>query len=263
MAAPPKSRALESFPPPGSQAAGEERAEERIRSLLWRYQPEFVLARSLEILFTRNSSTLVSLSQKKGAGILRLHVLFRSAPVGVLADVIRFCFACRDQAQSKIFRSRILDYVGENRNQAIATVSRPTYRAPEGSVYDLEKILRRVIRKHVPERRLKRTRPIIGWSRRTTTELMGKWIETPPDEANVILINRLLDDERVPSCYIEYIVYHELLHDLFSISRSHGRWVKHSAEFQAREKTHPLYAMAREWEAHELQSLTTSENAAR
>ena len=259
VTAPPKSLAR----PLSSQAAREKNAEERIRSLLWRYQPEFVLAGSLEILFTRNSSTLVSLSQRKGHGTLRLHVLFSSAPAGVLEDVIRFCFTCKDQAQSKILRSRILDYVGENRNQAIATVTRPVCYAPEGSIYDLEEILWHVIREYVPERRLKRTRPSIGWSKRATTELMGKWIETPREEANIIVINRLLDDERVPSYYIEYIVYHELLHDLFSISRSHGRWVKHSPEFQTREKTYPLYARAREWETRKLHSLSTSENAAK
>ena len=258
MAASAKSLAL----PLGSQAAREEGAEERIRSLLWRYQPEFVLAGSLKVLFTRNSSTLVSLSQRKGYGTLRLHVLFSSAPAGVLEDVIRFCFTCQDQAQSKILRSRILDYVGENRSQAIATAAKPICCAPEGSVYDLEEVLWHVIREYVPERRLKRTRPNIGWSRRPTTELMGKWIETPRKEANIIVINRLLDDDRVPSYYIEYIVYHELLHDLFSISRSHGRWVKHSPEFQARERIYPPYARAREGETRELQSLTASENAA-
>ena len=90
---------------------------------------------------------------------------------------------------------------------------------------------------------------------------MGKRIETPPKEQNVILINRLLDDIRVPSYYLEFNVYHEILHDLFSISRARGRWVQHSADFQKREKAFPHYARAMEWETAELQNLVTCENA--
>lgn len=245
------------------QADREANAEKKIRSLLWRYQPEFVLAGNLDIVFTRSSNTPVSLSQRQGSGTLRLHVLFSRAPDSILEDVIRFCFSRRNQLEAKNLRTRILDYVGENRHQTIATMSEPGPFSPRGKIYDLEKTLRRVIRKYVPERRLVSSRPAIGWSKRPTIKLMGKWIETSPGEQNVIIINRLLDDERVPAYYLEYNVYHELLHDLFSIHRSQGRWVRHSTEFQAREKTYPLYTRAREWEINELQSLTMAENAIR
>lgn len=249
-------------PPQGRlQAAREEDTEEKIRSLLWRYQPEFVLAGNLDIVFTRNSNTPVSLNQRQGSGTLRLHVLFCQAPDSILEDVIRFCFASRSRAESKNLRARILDYVGENRQQTIATMSGPGCFLARGEVYDLDRILRRVIRDYVPERRLISSRPAIGWSKRPWLTLMGKWIETAPQERNAILINRRLDDERAPAYYLEYLVYHELLHDLFSIHRSHGRWIRHSAEFQARERACPLYAKAREWETNELQSLTRTENA--
>jgi hypothetical protein len=245
------------------QADREANAEEKIRSLLWRYQPEFVLAGNLDIIFTRSSNTPVSLSQQQDSGTLRLHVLFSMAPDSILEDVIRFCFARRNQVETKNLRARILDYVGENRHQTIATMSEPGPCSPKGKIYDLEKTLRRVISKYVPERRLISSRPAIGWSKRPTIKLMGKWIETSPGERNVIIINRLLDDERVPAYYLEYNVYHELLHDLFSIHRSQGRWIRHPAELQAREKTYPLYTRAREWEINELQSLTRAENAIR
>ena len=256
-------RARTIAPSRGERRTGEKRTEETVRALLWRYNSEIVFGGSLEIKFTRNSSTLVSLSQRRGIGILRLHQLFCKAPAELLGDVIRLCFSNTGRSHSRMIRSRILDYIGANRHLAIATMSTPRYCMPGGRVYDLEKILRRVIRKLVPERRLKSSRPAIGWSRQATTELMGKWIETPPTEPNVILINRLLDDERVPSCYIEFNVYHEILHDLFSISRSHGRWVQHSNEFLEREKAFPHYARVMEWETNELKSLTGCENVSR
>ncbi|SVE24643.1 uncharacterized protein METZ01_LOCUS477497, partial [marine metagenome] len=107
------------------QAEKEADAEKRIRSLLWRYQPEFVLGGNLDIVFTRSSNTPVSLSQRQGSGTLRLHVLFSRAPDSILEDVIRFCFSRGNQLEIKNLRTRILDYVGENRHQTIATMSEP------------------------------------------------------------------------------------------------------------------------------------------
>lgn len=240
---------------------GEKRTEEKVRALLWRYNSEIVFGGSLEIKFTRNSSSLISLIQRPGDGTLRLHELFCKAPTEILKDVICFFFGNENRTRSRVLRSRIEDYIGANRHLAVATRSTPGYCSPEGTVHDLERILSRVIRKYVPERRMKTSRPAIGWSRPAWTRLMGKWIETPPQRPNVILINRLLDDTRVPSYYLEFNVYHEILHDIFSISRARGRWVLHSAEFQKREKTFPLYARAMEWEANELQTLTSCEHA--
>ena len=240
----------------------EKRTEEKVRALLWRYNSEIIFGGSLEIKFTRNSSSLVSLSQHQGSGTLRLHELFCKAPTELLKDVIRLCFSNIDRAHARMLRSRIHDYIGANRHLAVATMSAPIYRRPQGSIYDLEEILKQVVREHVPERRLKNSRPAIGWSRQVTSKLMGKWIETPPMEKNVILINKLLDDARVPSYYLEFNVYHEILHDLFSISRAQGRWIQHSVEFQKREKSFPHYARALEWEATELQKLVTFEHAA-
>ena len=239
----------------------EKKTEEKVRALLWRYNSEIIFSGWLDIKFTRNSSSLVSLSQQSEGGTLRLHELFCKAPTELLKDVIRLCFSNIDRDHARMLRSRVLDYIGANRHLAVATMSAPIYRRPQGSIYDLEKVLKQVVRDHVPERRLKNSRPVIGWSRQATSKLMRKWIETPPGEKNVILINRPLDDARVPSYYLEFNVYHEILHDLFSISRSRGRWVQHSAEFQKREKAFPCYAQAMEWEATELQNLVALENA--
>ncbi len=246
---------------PSSKSSEEKKTEEKVRALLWRYNSEIIFSGWLEVLFTRNSSSLVSLSQKPEGGTLRLHQLFCKAPTELLKDVIRLCFSNIDRAHARMLRSRILDYIGANRHLALATMSAPIYRKAQGDIYDLEKVLKKVVGEHVPERRLKSSRPVIGWSRKATSKLMGKWIETPPGEQNIILINRLLDDPRVPSCYLEFNVYHEILHDLFSISRAGGRWIQHSAEFQKREKAFPFYTQALEWEATELQNLVALENA--
>jgi hypothetical protein len=50
--------------------------------------------------------------------------------------------------------------------------------------------------------------PAIVWSRRRTHAKFGYWME----DYNVIVVNRILDHPKVPSCVLDYVVYHELLH---------------------------------------------------
>lgn len=68
---------------------------------------------------------------------------------------------------------------------------------------------------------------------------------------NLIRINPILDDREVPDYFIEYIVYHEMLHAVYPpISVGGRRWVHHK-KFIEMEKTYPLYNQAKAWETSE------------
>jgi len=64
----------------------------------------------------------------------------------------------------------------------------------------------------------------------------------------LIRINRILDSSEVPLPFVEFIVYHEMLHTVCE-ARVDGRgrlWV-HTPEFHRREALHPHYAFAKKW----------------
>ena len=88
----------------------------------------------------------------------------------------------------------------------------------------------------------------IGWSLRVTPCLMGKWIAAPEGLPSVVAINRLLDHPRVPRFYLDYIVFHELLHELIPVRRECGRWVHHPMEFRRMERQFPWIDRALRWE---------------
>lgn len=81
----------------------------------------------------------------------------------------------------------------------------------------------------------------MGWSLRTSRTILG---HHDPDHGT-ITINRVLDDARVPSYLLEYLVFHEMLHIRFPVKRNHHRRIIHSREFREAEREFPDYARAR------------------
>jgi hypothetical protein len=54
---------------------------------------------------------------------------------------------------------------------------------------------------------------------------------------------------------VEYIVFHEMLHQLFPSARDAGRHVHHPKAFRDRERAFPRYAAAVAWERANLATL--------
>jgi hypothetical protein len=70
-----------------------------------------------------------------------------------------------------------------------------------------------------------------------------------------IRIHPSLDRPDVPLFFVEYIVFHEMLHQLFPSSRSGGRAVHHPRAFRDRERAYPQYGLAIAWEKQHLEQL--------
>jgi hypothetical protein len=238
-----------------ASSGGRSKVEEQIRALMLQHKPELLFGCGVNIVFHQNSSTMISLSRRGKSGTLRVHRLFCAAPPQVLEAIVCSFFTRVSAKRSRELRSQIMDFLEENRQMALGRAIPPRTRPPRGEIYDLDEVERKVIELYVPERRAQLAAFEMAWSDRVTPSLMGKWIETPAGHPNLIIINRLLDDERVPRFYLEYIVYHEILHDLFPIRREAGRWIQHPAEFRHRERRFPYYEAARQWEKNNLQGL--------
>jgi hypothetical protein len=209
-----------------------------------RYRPELFFGGGLRIQFHENTWTMASLGGRGRHSTLRLHKLFAKAPLSVLDAVVRSFFVPQDAGARRELRSRILEFIEANSQLALSTLSARRLRSPRGSTYDLKVVEDGVRRKFLPSCPSVR----IGWSQRITASLMGKWIATPDGLPNVVVINRLLDDSVVPLFYLEYVVFHELLHEVIPIRRKEGRWVHHPAEFRRREKLFPAFTEAVLWE---------------
>jgi hypothetical protein len=76
---------------------------------------------------------------------------------------------------------------------------------------------------------------------------------TIQEEDRIIRINPWLDQRFVPQWFLEYVLYHEMLHSVVPDEyTASGRRCVHTEEFYRREREFPGYRRARRWEEENL-----------
>ncbi len=179
-----------------------------------------------------------------GEAQVRLSDLLEAAPPLVLEALAEILLA-------QVFRQRPSR---EARECFVAYVSAPAMRGridavrrergskrllpPRGICYNLEEIFAGLNRKFF---RGKLLSPRLGWSWKRSRTLLGHY-----DAAHrTITISRWLDSPSMPRYLVEYLMFHEMLHMQFPVSRRGHRRVVHPPEFRRAEKRFPKYERAR------------------
>jgi len=94
----------------------------------------------------------------------------------------------------------------------------------------------------------------VMWGRRRRHRPRENFVfGTIQEEDRVIRINPALDQPFVPTWFLRYVLYHEMLHSVVpdqTLSRNRRR--VHTDEFNRREREFPQYRRARRWEEENL-----------
>lgn len=189
-----------------------------------------------------NGSTYASAEKSsKGALCLSLHRLFLHAPTPVLEALIRFATQPDRESRAVIRQMAHLFFTNIEPPLADAALSNPL-----GACINLQEMYDRVNAEYFAG---KIAVPIAWFSapryRKFHHITFGMYDRTLPQ----IRINRILDRSAVPLPFVEFIVYHEMLHVVCkSLLDRRGRLCVHTAEFRQKEKAHKYYAFAKEWE---------------
>ena len=197
---------------------------------------------------TDNRSTMISFRRAPAALRLRLHHMFLDAPDPVVRAVADY--AGRGQRRA----GRVLDDFIRREQPRIRQERDATDErfSPEGRYFHLEEI-----RDRLNERFFQGgVRATIGWGRtpgrrRRKSIRLGVY----DHQTREIRIHPALDHPEVPRFFVEFIVFHEMLHQLFPSSNGPGRRVHHPRGFRDRERAYPLYEAAIAWERENLRAL--------
>jgi SprT-like family protein len=196
----------------------------------------------LTIVWHENKTTYFSARREKKRLTLRLHRLFYQAPTPVLEALVRIALKKDPEAYAIVKK---MAYLFFHQNKAA-----PESLSFAGAAYDLKEIYDRLKKRYfAPE-----YDAAIGWSPRSRS---GKFrfitFGTYDRHRHQIRINPLLDDPRVPLFFLEFIVYHEMLHAIcLPEFDTAGRCRVHTREFREKEKQFPHYESAKEWEEKSL-----------
>jgi len=197
---------------------------------------ERALEKPVHLVLTDNCARMLSV-KKRGDGVaLRLSRLFLSAPVEVLNDAASFI---RKRGGPTPLVTKFL-----RANPAPALKTRKARARVKGRHYDLGPVFDSVNREYFNGSIDAR----ITWSRRQPGRVRRRTLGSYCSRSRLVRINPVLDNERIPMLFLEYIVYHEMLHAEMPAMEKGGRRQVHSKEFREKEKEFKGFKEAIAWE---------------
>jgi hypothetical protein len=128
---------------------------------------------------------------------------------------------------------RSSDIARRNRGRKMISTAR-------GNVYDLDKIFNKLNRKYFDSSLEK---PTLTWSQRKTRSILGHHDRV----YETITVSKSLDSTQVPDWFVEFIVYHEMLHIKHLARMINGRRYYHTGAFRLDERKFPRYEDAQRW----------------
>ena len=185
---------------------------------------------------TDNRHSMVSYGRKGGILRARVHMMFLDAPVPVQEALVRYIVR-GDRVGSQI----VGQYIDDNghRLRAVRPVLTPL--ATKGEHHDLLTLFHEVNTKYFGGT----VDSLISWGRATPTRRPRASIKLGSYSAveRLIRIHPSLDRTWVPRYFVQFIIYHEMLHHVLPASRGAGRALLAPARVsRARAPVSPLRA---------------------
>lgn len=208
----------------------------------------------VRVTLTDNRYTMISVRRlrREQRYEVRLHLMFADADAVVVRALARY-IADNDRQASHVLGDFIDNNSDHVRGKARRTPTQVILTA--GEHHDLRAIFDRLNAQYFNDE----IEAAITWGARTgkvrrrTSIKMGSYVV----EDRLIRIHRSLDRAFVPEFFVEWVVFHEMLHQVHDIQVKKGRREFHSKEFLEDEKRFAHYDRARAWERSHLDDLLT------
>ncbi|TAN40836.1 MAG: hypothetical protein EPN25_06375 [Nitrospirae bacterium] len=193
----------------------------------------------ISLTITDNVSSMISYRKKGPAVALRLHRIFLQADRTVIEELGQFIRNRRHR--TPLIRRYILEHAGSvapkpSRKQVLVT---------RGRHHDLSAVSQRVNAAYFNGR----ISAGITWgSKKVSHGIRRRILGSYNSRTNTIRINPVLDRKDVPLYYLEFIVYHEMLHADLGVEKKNGRRSVHPRTFREKERLFHHYDKALLWE---------------
>ena len=184
-------------------------------------------SRKLSLVLTDNSTSMLSIKEKKGVVIIRLHKMFLGAGNDVLNEIANHIK--RNRKRTPLIR----EFINRNNHILRKSSQRKITIRTKGRYHDLQEIYHFINREYFSEN----ISAAITWGAKSPKLAAAKrTLGSYSYNNNIIRINPRLDSIKVPRYYMEFLVYHEMLHADLGVDATGGRNFYHTREFRRREK---------------------------
>lgn len=194
-----------------------------------------------------NRSTMVSFRRQPPLLKVRVHHMFLDAPDHVVTAIADYA------GRGVRGAGQVLDdFIASQQERIRAMPKKPSALEARGQCFDLQALFDDLNHRYFQGG----IRARIGWGRQTGRRRRKSIrLGVYDHKAREIRVHPALDRPDVPRFFVEYIVFHEMLHQLFPSDRHTGRHVHHPRAFRDRERAFPRYEAALAWEKQHLHQL--------
>jgi hypothetical protein len=193
----------------------------------------------ISLALTDNSASMISARARDGVLRVRLHRIFLQSDAGLLDEIAAFIRG--KKSKTPLIRA----FIKRHRGALKSGKTRRTRLDPKGRHHDLSRLAGEV---NVGYFEGRITAGITWGTRRNRRAVRLRTLGSYCSHTDTIRINPVLDKRSVPSYFIEFILYHEMLHADMGCEENGGRRSIHSAEFRRRERLFREYGRALLWE---------------
>jgi hypothetical protein len=222
--------------------------EQRITNAMGPHAPDARLA----LAVTDNRYTIISVKREKGFFRLRLHHMFLDAAPEVVKALGRY--VARNDRDASQLLSQYIDINARKIRRRQRRRKTPVLTLEtRGEFHDLQEVYDKLNAEYFDNKIDAR----ITWGQRSapgakkrphTSIKMGSYCM----EDRLIRIHPSLDRNFVPRLFVEWVVYHEMLHQKHGVPLIDGRRQYHSPEFMQEEAQYESYERASRWERDNL-----------
>ncbi len=211
------------------------------------------LGAKVQVEIHDNTHTMVTFQRRRALWRLRLHHMFLKAPDEVLSALVAYVRRLDSEASSALDR-----YIEQNRSlirrPSPKVIQRRLRLNAKGRVHDLEGIFRSLNRRYFDGQ--VRASITFGSAPRLRGPRKSIKMGSYSADSRVIRIHPALDRPDVPRYFVEWIVFHEMLHHVHRARRlKDGRRCVHTPEFLEHERKFRDYRKAQAWEERNLDLL--------
>lgn len=206
----------------------------------------------LSLILTDNGRTMIS-SRKQGSTlVVRVHHMFLDAPGAVLTALGGYLSGTNPDAGQLLF-----EYIKSQRGRIRPASVRASQLRSAGRHHDLQVLFDRLNQRYFDDAVQAR----ITWAKQTVPRgRMRRSIKLGSyrSSESLIRVHPVLDAAWVPEFFVEFIVYHEMLHQVVRPKVQGARREFHCREFRRRERQFAEYERSLMWEQEHLRRLLRS-----
>ena len=200
---------------------------------------ETVTGKTIDLSITDNSTSILSVRTRNTHVSVRLHHMFLKADNNVLKEISDFV---KDRKREMPY---VRSFIKQHSSSLKTKASRQILLRTDGRHHNLLNIYESVNRQYFEGRIM----CSITWGQKKQRyAVKNRTLGSYSSATNTIRINPILDKKNVPGIYLEFIVYHEMLHAEMGTDEKNGRRSIHPKEFRQRERLFRYYDLAIEWE---------------